>query len=303
MDFYKSKSFWLTFAIGFFLGLIIFLPLSAFKTKLISSISKATGMNIQISEISLGTGLTYKGRNLLALKGKHAVLPLGKKGELQCQELAVSPSLLGLLLLKIQTTIFCRLSDTSSVTIQAQSGTLFDLKKLAVDLYPKNFVLDVLQLNGLEGEINGEAHITDFNPQSNQLSKLDLKLSAEKLKTPSLNSVFFNLPEIDLNKVEARAFLDDKELSIKKLVFGTSSSPLQGKLGGNIALNARKMPVGGKISGELRTDPTFEKSHLKDIGMDSAFGPINQDTGRRKFTKAVKSGFQWILAPPIDNNS
>lgn len=303
MDFYKTKKFWIVFILGFLVGIFVFLPITAFKTKLLNIIAGKTGLNIQIADLSIGTGLIYKGRNVIAIKGTDATLPIGRKGEIQCQKLAISPSILALVMLKVQSTLFCGVSDDSSITVELKSGTLFNFKKIDLNLYPEKFSLKSLQLGGLEGELDGEASVEALDPKTKQMASLDLKLTAHRFKTPGFNTPFFRLPEIDFDKFEASAELSNNELSLKKLKFGTASSSIQGSIGGNISLSSNNMPTGGKIVGELRTNPLFEKSHLRDIGMNSAFGPVNEATGKRNFTKAVKKGFQWILDPPVDNKS
>ena len=61
------------------------------------------------------------------------------------------------------------------------------------------------------------------------------------------------------------------------------------------------MPVSGELSGDLRTDPVFEQTQLKDaIKLDLIFGRVKEG-GRRVFRKPVRGNVLSLMQAPVEN--
>ncbi len=298
----------LTFVVGLSIGAIFFFPYDHLKFMVIQKISRATGLDLRIQQLKLGTGLglgVLKG-GLIAFKAEGVQVAGPKGGSIECESLVLSPQLWSFLIARLQVTISCKLSEKnkSEVLVVFVLPKFWSQENASAELDLDNVDLSLAEsfapVTGLQGLLSGHLSMDAFSPQKGTLPNLGWSLSAKGLVLPSLTSDFLMLPAVRLDNLESKGTFSPSHIKIEQLNFGNENTPLRGQITADLKLDQGSNPQSGEISGKITSDVAFEKSQLRDIDFNDVFGKANE-AGERNFKKSANGSWMFLLKRPLDN--
>jgi hypothetical protein len=312
MDFLKSKKLLILGCVGFFVGLLLNLPLNRLLSSVIqSSLGKTSILKLRYDTLALGTGLGLGiGRGgILGIHYKNLSLQFpGSELSLDCVEATLSPQLIFLFAGQIKFGGSCRINGNQNLGFVLSISPFYSPKKLKGEVDLKNFSLQVFDsapaLSGLKGVMNGTLTIAEMDLMNLQVgdwvsSQLGWNIVVQGFETPIVTTEMASLPGITFGDLELRGKLKESSLVMDSFKFGKPGTPIEGDLKVNFKLDSMGQPTDGDLTGRLRTDAEFEATQLADkIPMDLYFGRVREN-GFREFRKKLSGNFlSFLLTPP-----
>jgi hypothetical protein len=300
-----NPKYFLIFFLGFFLGVFVFFPWNQLRGKLTNLIQQQTGQRVQIGNLSAGTGLGLglKFGSVFAIDAENFEMSMAGGGRLQCESLTLAPRLWPILMGSLHLGFECENKDEAWVTGIIKLSTFWNPSRAQVQTQLRHLPLSLVAafagMEGMDGQLFGSLDAYDIPLQGNSSfpASIEWDLSAQKLLLPASNSPVFKFPSLNLGELTMKGEMTRKKLHVSDLSFGSSKSPLQGKMKINFGLDPSMLPNSGEWTGELSTNEAFEKERLKDLNLDLLFGKV-KSPGKRIFTKRVKGSYLSLLSPP-----
>lgn len=300
----------LVFVAGFAIGAALFFPFRLFTSQIEQTLARSAGIDVRLGDLHVGTGLGLGlGRGgLLAVKGQNVRVTLRSGASFSCNEFVLSPVLLGVFTGALKFGVSCDLGDNGEIIGTAALKPFWAPQTIEANLKADGVRLNVVDeafaLGGLSGRLNGEfGYASPLAMGFGRLPALTWSLAGSEVNLPPVSSDLLNLPSIPMGTISSRGRLSDvlNKLDIEEFRFGAQSTPLEGSIRGSVTMDRRGQPNGADITGQLRSDPDFEKSQLKDINLDLIFGRPRRNGIREFHKKAEGSLLGLFMNPPLDN--
>jgi type II secretion system protein N len=295
----------LVFAIGFALGAVVFFPIQKLKNPIAAALSKAApGVTLTMGRLSIGTGLGLGlgVGGLLAITADNVYLTLPGDRSLDCANLKISPQLLPLFLAKSTVGFGCRTKNDGWIYGVLSASPIWAPKKAQASVRFSNLNLNdvegLTQAPGAKGVLTGELMAKDINlGRMQELPEIEWSIVASKVETPQVSGLV-KVPSLKLGTLETKGSLQKSRLRINPLKFGNREGNIEGDFKVDFELDSMMAPIGGDLSGRMRTLPEFESTELKGVlNLDLLFGKV-KDSGFREFKKPIKGTVISLLNPP-----
>lgn len=296
----KIKKYILPF-LGFIVGVLFFFPWGELRDILITTIEKASGVRITMTEFSPSTGLQMglmRG-SLFAFSGKKATVRLPSGESLSCDDLVIGPRIWPLILTKAEISLGCFSEDSGSAVALISASPFWGPSTIAVSMDLDHFSLANIHLKmDLAGKLSGNFELSEFSLSEKGSPKVEWNLKGGEVRTPEFAIPLLKIPGLELGDLDTEGSYTGRAIKLSKLEFGSKQNLIEAKMSFNSDISeASGAPESGDLKGWIRVDPNAEKSSLKDIPWN-IFGKPN-DSGKREFKRSFTGGItSLLLAPP-----
>lgn len=292
--------------LGFFVGVLFFFPLNQIKDKILTTVSKSSGMilDIQRLEPTLGLRLGFtKGAVFgLSAMGAHIRSPMGYS--LNCDELIIAPRVWPILMGQIHLGIGCLEKEKGSLIAIIKASPFWAPSSLDLSIELNDFSLENIDLQSeIKGILSGSLDAESISLQGGGIPKLLWDIRGSEVRTPSAPIAGLMLSSLDLYDVKIVGSLKNNALKIPTLNFGNSESPIQGNLSFESDLPQPNMiPQRGQLTGMLKVSPAGISIFKDFVNFDRTFGPADT-TGTRQITKKFTGGVHELYTSPYQSSN
>jgi type II secretion system protein N len=287
---------------AFLLGCLIFFPLNFIKPRLQRSLAQA-GLDVELGHLHVGTGLGLglSRGGLFAIHAENVTVTLPQGGNVRCEKFTLSPQLLPLFVGAIKGSALCRTTKQGSLVGTVRGFPFWNPTKfnasVKLDEVDLSLAEGLVPYGPFRGSLKGEILISEMKPNSRTPPRFDWQVQGQNVSTPAVPTDFLSIPALNLGPVSSRGSFAPAKLKLDEFKFGSDKSPLEGTLRADMVIDPRGLPTSGELSGNMRTEPTFEKESLKDINLNLLFGPV-RDSGQREFKKTFNGSVLGLLMNP-----
>lgn len=296
---------------GALLALIIFFPLEPLKTRILDEVSRQARIEISVEKLGVGTGLGlgFKRGSVFALRGENAVVAFPTGQTLKCHKLIMAPRLWPFLVGQLSFSLYCESQKAGTFLAQMKGRPFWNPKDFAVNLDLENVNLALVEeftgVGPVEGLLSGTLEMPKLQMPVRGIPTVNWNIQGKDIVSPNVDAAFFVLPSLQMGGLKSQGtFADGRRLKIQEFQFGGPQALIEANFASDMDIQAQgpAIMVTGDFSGKLRLNAELEKSQLKDLNFDRAFGTV-KSSGFREFRKKLEGGIQSILlSPPLDND-